>query len=116
MIAVESADTTYQTCLDLQFNPTGSLQNQACQRIKRNPTTGGGGEVSRVFTNEGLSDFSGVDVQLTWNRQLDGGGSLNANSSITYNLHEITQDRSTVPEFERSGYNSCASGAPVLEL
>jgi iron complex outermembrane receptor protein len=114
MIAVESADTTYQSCLDLAFNPTGDLNHPACVRIKRNPTTGGGGEVSRVFTNEGLSDFSGVDAQLAWNRQLADGGSLNLNTSVTYNLHELTQDRSGVAEFERSGYNSCALGLQCL--
>jgi outer membrane receptor protein involved in Fe transport len=108
MISVESADTTYQTCLDLQFNPTGDINNQACQRIKRNPTTGGGGEVSRAFTNEGLSDFSGVDVQLNWSKQLENGGGLNLNTSITYNLHEITQDNKLVAAIERAGYNSCA--------
>jgi outer membrane receptor protein involved in Fe transport len=60
-----------------------------------------------VFTNEGLSDFSGVDVQLNWTRQLENGGGLNLNTSITYNLHEITQDRASVAAIERAGYNSC---------
>jgi outer membrane receptor protein involved in Fe transport len=108
MISVESADATYQTCLDLTFNPTGDLNNQACQRIKRNPTTGGGGEVSRVFTNLGASEFSGVDTQLTWSKQLENGGGLNLNTSITYNLHELTQDNPTLAQIERRGYNSCA--------
>jgi outer membrane receptor protein involved in Fe transport len=108
MISVESSDTTYQTCLDLQYNPTGNINHPACQRIQRNPTTGGGGLVNRVFTNEGLSDFSGVDVQLNWSKQMENGGGLNLNTSITYNLHEITQDRSTVAAIDRAGFNSCA--------
>jgi outer membrane receptor for ferrienterochelin and colicin len=108
MISVESADTTYRTCLDLLFNPTGDINNSACQRIKRNPTTGGGGEVSRAFTNEGLSDFSGVDVQLNWSKQMENGGGLNLNTSITYNLHERTQDNVLVDSIERAGFNSCA--------
>jgi outer membrane receptor protein involved in Fe transport len=108
MISVEGADATYQGCLDLAFNPTGDINNSSCQRIKRNPTTGGGGQVDRVFTNEGMSDFSGVDVVLTWSRQLADGGGLNLNTSITYNLHEKTRDRPVLAEVERAGYNSCA--------
>ena len=108
MISVESADATYQGCLDLAFNPTGDLNNPSCARIQRNPTTGGGGLVNRAFTNEGASDFSGVDVQLNWTKQLDNGGGLNLNTSITHNLHEKTRDNPRVAEFERSGYNSCS--------
>ncbi len=108
MIASESADATYQGCLDLQFNPTGSINHEACQRIKRNPTTGGGGLVDRAFTNLGQTDFSGVDVQLNWSRQLADGGGLNLNTSITYNLHELTRENPLVPEIERAGYNSCS--------
>ena len=70
MIALESADAMYQRCLDLAFNPTGDLNNEACQRIKRNPATGGGDHVDRSFTNAGLSDFSGVDLQLDWTQSV----------------------------------------------
>jgi outer membrane receptor protein involved in Fe transport len=108
MISVESADATYQNCLDLAFNPTGSINNPACQRIKRNPTTGGGGEVSRVFTNLGASEFSGIDAQIVWSKQLANGGGLNLNSSVTYNLHELTQDNPQLAQIERAGYNSCS--------
>jgi iron complex outermembrane recepter protein len=104
MISVESSDATYQGCLDLAFNPTGDINNPACIRIKRNPTTGGGGEVSRVFTNLGASDFSGVDVQLNWSRQLANGGGLNLNTSITYNLHEKTRDNPALAEVDWAGF------------
>jgi len=114
MIAVEGADATYQRCMDLQFNPTGDINNIACQQITRNPTTGNGAMVDRSFTNQGRSDFEGVDVQLSWAHQLDGGGALNLNSSMSYNLHEITQDIPQVAAVDWTGYNSCSLGLQCL--
>jgi outer membrane receptor protein involved in Fe transport len=108
MIALEGADATYQRCLDLAFNPTGSINAPACQQIQRNPTTGAGALVDRSFTNEGLSSFEGVDLQVNWAHQLEGGGFLNLNSSVTLNLHEFTQDRVTLAPIDRAGYNSCS--------
>jgi outer membrane receptor protein involved in Fe transport len=108
MIALEGADTTYQYCLDMQFNPTGSLTTDACRRIFRNPTTGGGALVDRTFTNEGMALFSGVDVALNWRKQLADGGGLNLNISANAPVHEITQDRSTVAPVDWAGYNFCA--------
>ena len=109
MISIESSDSTYQGCLDLAFNPTGSLSNRACQRIlSQSDDRRWRPRESTMFTNLGRSDFSGVDVQLNWTRQLENGGGLNLNTSITHNLHEKTQDRPELPEFERAGYNSCS--------
>jgi iron complex outermembrane recepter protein len=104
MIALEGGDATYQACVDIAFNPSGSLANSACQRIFRNPTTGGGGIINRSFTNQGRSAFEGVDVQLNWSHQLSGGGSLNLNSSLTKNLHEITQDTPQTPATDWAGW------------
>jgi outer membrane receptor protein involved in Fe transport len=39
---------------------------------------------------------------------LSGGGSLNHNSSITKNLHEITQDAPALPETDWTGFNACS--------
>jgi len=108
MIALEGADTTYALCLDMQFNPSGSLANEACRRIFRNPTTGGGALVDRTFTNEGRALFSGVDLALNWNKQLEGGGGLNLNISANAPVHEITQDRAAVAQVDWAGYNFCA--------
>jgi outer membrane receptor protein involved in Fe transport len=83
MIALEGADTTYQKCFDKTFNPTADLNNEACQRIARNPGTGGGGYVNRVFNN-----------------------------ALTLNLHEKTQDNPLVAQIDWKGYGppttSCA--------
>jgi outer membrane receptor protein involved in Fe transport len=107
MIAVEGADATYQRCLDLTFNPSGSLSNPACVQIFRNPNTGGGAQVDRSFTNEGRADFSGVDLALNWNKQLADGGGINLNMSSKIPLEEITQDRPELPATDWAGYNSC---------
>ena len=81
MIALEGCDATYQRCMDIAFNPTGDLNNAACQRIKRNPSTGGGAHGGAIVHERGLADFSGVDLALNWSHQLDNGGGLNLNVS-----------------------------------
>jgi iron complex outermembrane recepter protein len=119
MIALESADTTYQKCLDKQFNPTADLSNEACQRIARNPGTGGGGFVNRVFNNAGASNFEGVDFAVNWAHQLGKGGSLTLNTSLTLNLHEQTQDTPQVAKVEWKGYgppNNGPGAACALQL
>jgi outer membrane receptor protein involved in Fe transport len=103
IIALEGADATYQKCLDMQFNPTGDINNQSCQNIFRNPTTGGGGYINRSFTNQGRTDFSGVDFQVSWAHQLGGGGALSLNTALTWNLHEITQDTPQVAPVDWKG-------------
>jgi outer membrane receptor protein involved in Fe transport len=97
MISLEGGDATYQSCLDMQFNPTGDPNNAACQRLVRNQGTGGGGIINRTFNNAGRSDFEGVDFNVNWAHQLGKGGSLTLNSSLTWNLHEITQDTKALP-------------------
>jgi outer membrane receptor protein involved in Fe transport len=108
MIALEGADGTYQRCLDLTFNPTGNVNAPACLNIQRNPATGNPGFVNRAFTNEGLAKFSGVDVQLTWSKQLANGGGLNFNIVANAPVHEITQDRADLAAIDHAGYDSCA--------
>ena len=112
MIAVESADATYQRCMDMAFNPTGSITSPACTQIFRNPVSGGGAYINRSYNNLGASDFEGVDTQITWSHQLEGGGSLNVNSSFTYNLHERTRDRPDLAWNDWTG----ASGAGNCSL
>jgi len=104
MIALEGADATYQKCLDMQFNPTGDPNNDSCQRIIRNPGTGGGGIINRTFNNAGASNFEGVDFQVAWAHQLGNGGSLSLNSSLTVNLHEITQDTPQLAPVDWAGW------------
>jgi outer membrane receptor protein involved in Fe transport len=115
MIAAESADATYQRCMDLAFNPTGDMNAEACQQIFRSPTSGQGAYVLRTFNNEGRSDFGGVDFQLNWSHQFSGGGGLNLNTSLTYNLHEITQERSDLAENDWAGFSGMGNCALQLQ-
>jgi iron complex outermembrane receptor protein len=116
MIATEGLDSVYQRCLDMAFNPTGDITASSCPQITRNPTTGNPGVVNRSFTNEGLSHFEGVDLQLNWNRQLSGGGNITLNSSATVNLHEITQDRADLAAIDRKGYGPAAGPGSYCAL
>jgi outer membrane receptor protein involved in Fe transport len=107
MIALIGADATYQTCLDIAFNPTGDPTIPACQNITRNSATGSGSYVDRIFSNLGRAKMSGTDIQLNWNRPL-GPGNLNFNTVANYNLVSETQDRSDLPTQDHVGYSSCS--------
>jgi outer membrane receptor protein involved in Fe transport len=115
MIALEGGDATYQSCMDMAFNPTGDLNNSACQRIFRNPTNGGGGIINRSFTNLGRAAFEGVDVQLNWSHQMSGGSSLNPQLVVVTTIHEIAGRPGAAVDRLEEGFNFC-SLAPVPEL
>src|SRR5690606_32414326 len=107
MIALEGADATYQSCFDMAYNPTGDLNNFACQRIKRNPTSGAGATIERSFTNEGYALFTGIDVALNWSKFFDNGGRLSLNLAANAPLKEITQDRATLEKEDHAGQSGC---------
>jgi outer membrane receptor protein involved in Fe transport len=107
MIALISADATYQTCLDIAFNPTGDPNAVACNNIRRNSATGSGSYVDRAFSNLGRAVMSGADLQLNWSRPL-GNGNFSLNTVGNINLTSETQDRQDLPVLDHKGYNSCS--------
>jgi iron complex outermembrane recepter protein len=108
MIAVEGGDSTYQRCLDVQFNPTGNVNAPACQQIFRNPSSGGAAQIDRSFTNTGSVKSSGADLQLSW-RQAVGPGFVGINMSANINLEEVTRDSPVLPAIDHAGFNSCGT-------
>ena len=66
MIAPESGQAVYQSCLSPASNPTFDVNNEACKRILRNPDTGGMTAAYATYLNTGNSELSGVDVALDW--------------------------------------------------
>jgi iron complex outermembrane recepter protein len=107
MIALENADSIYQRCLDLAFNPAGNPNAEPCLLVNRDPANGAPSNVDRTFTNEGRAVMSGVDLQVDWSRDL-WGGQFGLNSVANIGLKSTTQERPSVPEVERAGYNSCS--------
>ncbi|HEY8519695.1 MAG TPA: TonB-dependent receptor [Gammaproteobacteria bacterium] len=96
MIAVESPDSTHESCYSIARNPTGDLNNPACLRIFRNPTNGTPGNIDLTYTNAGRAEVSGVDLQINWSRML-AGGLFNLNSVMNYAIKQETQDREDLP-------------------
>jgi iron complex outermembrane receptor protein len=96
MIAVESPDSTHESCYSIARNPTGDLNTDACVRIFRNPTNGGTGNIDLTYSNAGRAEVSGVDLQLNWTKMLGGGG-FNLNSVLNYAIKQETQDRPDLP-------------------
>ena len=107
MIALETADSTYERCLSMAFNPTGDANSRACHQIFRRPSTGNAANIDSSFTNEGRAVMAGVDFQLNWTKELANGG-FAMNTVANYNLESTTQDRPALAERDHSGYNSCA--------
>ena len=107
MIALETADSTYERCLSMGFNSTGDPNAPACKQIFRRPSSGTAANIDSSFTNEGRAVVAGVDFQLNWSRELANGG-FSMNTIANYNLESTTQDRPALAEIDHSGYNSCA--------
>ncbi|MDX1562243.1 MAG: TonB-dependent receptor, partial [Gammaproteobacteria bacterium] len=107
MIALEGADSIYERCLSLAFNPAGDINSPACQQVNRDAADGGPQNTDRSFGNEGRAVMSGVDLQLNWQRPL-GRGTFSLQSVANYNLKSITQDRPDVAEEDHAGFDDCS--------
>jgi outer membrane receptor protein involved in Fe transport len=106
LVALAGADSTYQKCLDIEFNPTGNPNTPECQLIFRDPSSGGGAQIERTFNNEGFVTMSGVDLQFNWQRPIANGG-FSLTTVANYNLEATTQDSVNVAPIDHAGFNDC---------
>ena len=74
MIVVEQIANVYDNCLGLATNPNRDVNHDACQRVLRNPTSGGRQATDVSFNNEGWVKTSGVDMQVNWGSTLSDIG------------------------------------------
>ena len=74
MIATEAGSAVYEECLSLDTNPTSDINHSACQRMIRNPATGGLRFTDVSYINTGESTVEGVDLQLNWDTALSDIG------------------------------------------
>lgn len=84
-ISPENSSAVYASCFnaDGASNPTYSRTNEACMKIRRNPSTGDREEVDALYSNLGLLKTRGVDLQVGWGTTI-GPGDLNISSTINY--------------------------------
>src|SRR5690606_41958592 len=86
----------YQKCFnaDGRSNPTLDPQNEYCRMIGRNPTTGEREQVDAPFTNAGIHETTGIDVQISWSKNI-GPSSLSISPIATvlkeYKLQDATR-------------------------
>ena len=93
MIAPEPGDAVYRACLSPESNPTFDIANEACQRIIRNPSTGGATATNVSYINAGTSKLSGVDLTFDWKAAAGDMGlrSLGGNFGVNIVLSELLQ-------------------------
>lgn len=118
-----SATTIYRGCFnaDGQSNPTYSLDdpNGYCRLILRDPVTGGRLQVTAPFSNLGLTETSGLDLQLNWRAQLaDMGlervpGSLALSLQANYLLDYTSQATPSSPKLDYKDTISQPAGGGV---
>ena len=65
-------------------NPGYAVDNFYCQQIQRNAATGRIDNIFKPTYNMGSLRTQGVDVQLDWSRQWDGGASLRASTVLSW--------------------------------
>jgi len=107
MIGIQSPDSTFQSCLSIDLNPTGDATIPVCQSLVRNPGTGNAANIDLTFTNQGRAKVAGVDVQLDWTRMFNSGG-LNVSFIANYNIKSETQDRAELGTVDWAGTRGCA--------
>jgi outer membrane receptor protein involved in Fe transport len=102
MIAVEPGSAVYEACLSVASNPTGDIANPACQRIIRNPSTGGATASNVSYINAGDATISGVDLSADWRTDI-GPGSFGINMLVSSLLELKTQATRTSPTVDWKG-------------
>jgi iron complex outermembrane recepter protein len=84
-IAPLNVATVYDNCMNYNgsSNPTYSVTNSWCQMIRRNAITGDRAEVDTPFFNLGTLETQGIDLNVSWSRDI-GPGVFRINSAINY--------------------------------
>lgn len=84
-IAPESSFSVYSKCFnaDGASNPTYDISNPSCQLISRNSSTGDRASVIALYSNLGVINTQGVDLQVNWKTDI-GPGRLSINSTLNY--------------------------------
>jgi len=112
LIALGSQDDTYFQCLSLETNPLGDLNDPDCQRINRDPTSGGLIPTDVTYTNEGRVETQGYDVQINWRLPVLGfmPGRLSLNVVANYLEKFETQLGDDVAPINNVGTDGSAFG------
>jgi iron complex outermembrane receptor protein len=99
-----SSFTAYYNCLNANgtSNPTYDFNNEYCQLIDRNGTTGDRENVDSLFLNLGKLNTRGIDVAINWRGDV-GPGTLTAGTAINYLLQYKYQPDSTAPFRDAKG-------------
>jgi len=119
MIAPEPGAAVYEACLSPASNPNFDVNNGACQRIIRNPGTGGMTATNVSYINGGNSKISGVDVAFNWAADVAdmGMGSLpgkfGVNVLVSTLLNMQTQATATSPVIEWRGSLGPSTGTSL---
>ncbi|MET0292058.1 MAG: TonB-dependent receptor [Steroidobacteraceae bacterium] len=109
MIAVEPGSSVYEACMSAASNPTFDVSNANCQRIIRNPSSGGATAANVSYINAGDAKVSGIDFAVDWRAEMaDLGlsavpGHIGLNVLVSSLLALETQATRTSPTIDWKG-------------
>ena len=109
MIALESGPAVYLDCFSPNANPSFDINYGPCQRIRRNPTTGGAQPTDVTYQNTGYAEIEGFDLAVNWQGDLaDIGidsipGYFGVNFMMSYLLTLDTQASGGEPVVDWTG-------------
>ena len=103
-IAPESSIAVYNACFnsDGKSNPNYDVTNPNCQLISRNPITGDRASVVALYSNLGLLETQGVDLNVNYSHDL-GPGTISASTAINYLIQYKYQQSPTTPLIDARG-------------
>jgi outer membrane receptor protein involved in Fe transport len=119
MIAPEPGEAVYRACLSPESNPTFDVANEACQRIIRNPSTGGATAANVSYINAGASKLSGLDVTFDWKAEVaemglpSVGGNFGVNMVVSTLLQLETQATAASPVIDWVGSLGPSAGTSL---
>jgi outer membrane receptor protein involved in Fe transport len=98
-----SASTVYDNCFNaFGTNPTYDINNEFCQAIQRNPTSGDRSRTDAPFFNLGTLETAGMDLTANWITDL-GPGTFGINSQLSFLDYYKFQDAPGANTFDATG-------------
>jgi iron complex outermembrane receptor protein len=101
-IGEQSADVVMYMCVDPAFNPTYDPNAFFCQGFNRDARFGTLGQVWKSFFNGGRFKTSGIDINISWNRDA-GPGTVMVNSNFNWLLDKSSAELPSDPLVDYTG-------------
>jgi len=121
-IGVLSAQEVLDACFNRAGeNPTYSVDNINCQRIERDPFSGGLARVETPYVNRGGLEASGMDIDLDWRASLEDmglrlPGRISTSITASRNFQNVNQPTEISAPVQNVGFSNLPKWTGITRL